>query len=118
MRMAVAESYEQFLLALNLPPREMVGPVDVLGALQEADAQPSPPRGTERVDVEKEVDEQAGLPDGIRRDPLDKLASLRSGNFVADECGAPPPVEGPEHDEVLPFTTGVDEESILSLLPD
>jgi hypothetical protein len=136
------ESYAAFRRALNL--HEGDGTVDVLAAIRAVPDPPSPPPRPARDSGDAlSPEEELTLPPGATRDAFSGLSSLQSDNFVDEDgayagrpteprrCGRsasqppdpPRPRDGASlaataEDAVEPFTEGVDEESVLGLLPD
>jgi hypothetical protein len=135
------ESYSDFRRTLNL--HDGVGAVDVLAAIRALPDPPSPaPRRARRSGSPSLApDEELTLPPGATRDVLHGLSSLQSDNFVVDDRavdGRPAqqlrwdraasqlphaprreaPLSAATENAVEPFTEGVDEESVLGLLPD
>lgn len=137
------ETYSAFRRELNLD--DGVGAVDVLAAIRAVPDPPTPPprQARESDSSTLAADEQLTLPPGATRDVLNGLSSLHCDNFVDEEiifAGRPAEprhgdrsaLQRPPHpplprdaslaatteDAVEPFSEGVDEESVLGLLPD
>lgn len=119
---AEQESYEAFRRALNLPPDEHVQAVDVRARVAAAAAASSLEREERRQNSGDGVLDAEELPLLDNSQPFDPPEAMKRGRPFLSAPAASPSLattaSAPQWDSVEHFADGVDEESVLGLLPE